>query len=190
MFFSLQKIIALLITYKYAIIFPIAVIEGPAVSIIAGSLIQAGYLNAFLVYFIIVFGDIVGDTVYYGIGKFGGVYFIRRWNHLLNIDTQKLIDLEKTFTSHGPKLLLIGKAQGLGSIVLMSAGLAKYPYGLFMWYNTVVTLFKSFLLLYVGYIFGEEYATASDYIIKIGVVMSFAFLIAVYVYMHKKYKKP
>jgi hypothetical protein len=44
MFFSLQKITALLIAYRYAIIFPIAVIEGPAVSIIVGSLSQAGYL--------------------------------------------------------------------------------------------------------------------------------------------------
>jgi membrane protein DedA with SNARE-associated domain len=189
MFFSLQKIIALLITYKYAIIFPIAVIEGPAVSIIAGSLAQAGYLNVFLVYLLIVFGDMVGDTIYYAIGKFGGLYFIRRWNNLLKVDTKKLVYLEKTFTDHGPKLLFIGKTQGLGSIVLMSAGLAKYPYGPFMWYNTLATFLKSFILLYFGYAFGKEYAVASGYIVKIGVAMSFVFLIGIYFYIRKKYKE-
>jgi membrane protein DedA with SNARE-associated domain len=189
MFFTLQKIIALLITYKYAIIFPIAVIEGPTVSIIAGSLAQAGYLNVFLVYALIVFGDMVGDTIYYAIGRFGGLYFIRRWNHVFKIDTKKLIHIEKTFTDHGAKLLFIGKTQGLGSVVLMSAGLAKYPYGPFMWYNTLATLLKSFILLYIGYAFAKQYSVATDYIFKVGVVMSFVFLVGMYFYVRKQYKK-
>jgi len=89
MFFSLQKIIGLLIAYKYAIIFPVAVIEGPAISIIAGYLGQSGYLNVFFVYVLIVLGDMFGDTIYYAIGRFGGLYFIKRWNHILNYTTRK-----------------------------------------------------------------------------------------------------
>ncbi len=188
MFFSLQNIIDLLITYKYAIIFPVSIIEGPAVSIIAGSLAQAGYINVYIVYFLVVLGDIVGDTMYYAIGRFGGLYFIRRWNHILKINTEKVVSLEKTFEKHGPKLIVIGKTQGLGSIVLMSAGLAKYPYLPFIWYNTLVTLVKSFVLLYVGYAFGKQYTVANNYIVKIGIILSFVFLVGVYLYFTKRAK--
>jgi membrane protein DedA with SNARE-associated domain len=186
MFFSLQKIIALLITFKYVIIFPIAVIEGPAVSILAGYLAQEGYFNVYFVYALIVFGDMVGDGIYYAIGRFGGLYFIRKWNHFFKIDTMRLISLEKTFNNHGPKLLFIGKTQGLGSLILMSAGLAKYRFWPYMCYNTLATLLKSFILLYLGYVFGKQYASANDYIFKFGVIMSFAFIIAVYFYFRKK----
>ena len=189
MFFSLQSIIALLITYKYAIIFPIAVIEGPTVSIIAGSLAQAGYMNVFYVYALIVFGDMVGDTIYYCIGRFGGLYFIRRWNHILKIDTTKVVKLEKTFNTHGVKLLIAGKAQGLGSIILMTAGLTKYPFGPYMWYNTLATLVKSSVLLYIGYTFGRQYASANDIVFKTGIALSLVFLVGIYFYINKKFSE-
>jgi len=80
----------------------------------------------------------------------------------------------------------LGKTQGLGSIILMAAGLSKYPYKPFMWYNTLATLLKSFILLYIGYVFGKEYEIASGYILKIGVVMSFVFLIGTYFYFRNK----
>jgi len=52
---------SLLLTYKYLILIPLAVVEGPIITVIAGFLITLGYMNIFLVYLIVIAGDLAGD---------------------------------------------------------------------------------------------------------------------------------
>jgi membrane-associated protein len=176
----------LILTYKYLIILPIAIIEGPSISIIAGALIATGHLNAIIVYILIVLGDVVGDTLYYCLGRFGGVH---SWlGSFLKIDSSKITKLEKVFKNDGPKFLFVGKTQGLGAVVLIAGGIAKYPYRLFIFYNTLATLLKSFVLLVIGFYFSKQYIIANGYITKIGIVLTFAFVVASYFYIRKKFK--
>ena len=177
---------SLILTYKYLIILPIAIIEGPSISIIAGALVATGYLNPIIVYGIVVLGDVVGDTLYYCLGRFGGLH---SWfSRLLKVDSRKITTLEKVFKDDGAKILFLGKTQGLGAVVLIAGGLAKYPYWLFIFYNTVATLIKSFILLAVGFFFSKEYVVANSYITKVGICMTFVFIIISYFYMRKKFK--
>jgi membrane protein DedA with SNARE-associated domain len=178
--------LVLLLKYKYLILLPITIFEGPTISIIAGAFIATGYLNPFTVYGIVILGDIIGDTLYYCIGRFGGLY--SKWGRFLKIDDKKIMIIEKMFTDDGPKILFLGKAQGLGAIVLIAGGLVKYPYKLFMLYNIIATLLKSLILILIGFYFGKEYAVANNYITKIGIFLSFAFLAIAYFYMRKKFK--
>ncbi len=179
MAFSLQKILELIIAYRYAVIFPIAVVEGPIISIISGFLASSGYLNVYFVYPLLVFADLVGDTLYYAIGYFGGNFFIKRWGWFLNIDSSKLLKVEHHFKNHGGKWLFFGKAQGIGTPILVAAGVIKMPYPKFLWINFVVTIFKSLILVIIGYYFGKAYVIINDYFNKIALLSLLAISIVV-----------
>lgn len=187
MFLGIDKVMALLISYKYAVIFPIAVIEGPTISIIAGVLVGRGYFNLFLVYILIVAADLVGDTVYYCIGRYGSKYVIEQ-NRLFSIEPKKFEALEAAFVRHGAKLLFFGKLQGLGSIVLMSAGAVKYPFSAFLLYNTIATVFKSALLLLLGYFFYQQFAVVDTYVFQIGALLAVLFLVITYLYARTQFQ--
>ena len=60
--FSLDQIIGWLLVYKYFILFPVMVIEGPIITIIAGFLSSLELLNPFLVYVVVVIADLTGSS--------------------------------------------------------------------------------------------------------------------------------
>ena len=75
----MNNIINLLLHYKYLILLPLSVIEGPIITVIAGFFATMGIFNPYLVYTIAVVGDIFGDTLAYGIGRWGSVPFINHF---------------------------------------------------------------------------------------------------------------
>lgn len=176
----------LILTYKYFIILPIAIVEGPSIAIITGALVATGFLNPFIVYAIVVLGDMVGDTLYYCLGRFGG---LDSWLcRFLKIDAHKIVILEKMFQDNGPKFIFLGKTQGLGAAVLIAGGIAKYPYKIFILYNTLATLIKSFVLMAIGFYFSKQYVVANSYITKVGIIMTVLFIIGTYFYARKKFQ--
>jgi len=61
--------------YGYAALLPLAIIEGPAVTVFAAFLGAQGVLDVVGVYAIVVLGDLVGDVLYYAVGRFAAA----RW---------------------------------------------------------------------------------------------------------------
>jgi len=189
MIFSLDSIVALITTYKYALLFPISVIEGPIVSVIGGFLIVHGLLSIFSTYLILLAGDIVGDTLYYSIGRFGGRKFIHKWGKSFGIKEEKVIKLEKHFEKHAGKTILIGKTQAVGGLFLAAAGLSKMPYLKFIGFNIVGTIPKSALLLAIGFSIGNAYKIINDYLGYYAIITTTILLTATAVYFFMKRKK-
>jgi membrane protein DedA with SNARE-associated domain len=160
----LAHVVQLLLQYRYALLFPIAVVEGPIVSILAGFLASTGNMNIYLAYLTVLAGDLIADTVYYAFGRFGGVNFVSRYGRFLRLTTESLAGLEEHFEKHTGKTLIIGKfSHGLGSVVLFSAGLARVRYPKFLLYNILSASLKSFVLITVGYYYGYAYQRINDY---------------------------
>jgi len=154
--FSLEQISQLLIAYKYLILFPIVVIEGPIATVISGFIASLGYMNFVIAYLVIVAGDVTGDCLYYAMGRFGREHFVERWGKYIGLNPQRVIHVEKHFDKHGSKTLFIGKmAHGIGSIFLVAAGLARMPFSKFVSANLIATFVKSLVLIMIGYYFGE-----------------------------------
>lgn len=171
--FSLSKIIELLIQYKYFILFPIVVVEGPIVTVIAGFVSSIGYMGLFAAYVIVVFGDLTGDALYYVMGRWGRERFLNRWGKYIGLSLERVVSIEKHFEKHGSKTLLIGKlAHGIGAIFLVAAGLVKMPFSKFIFANFTATLIKSLALLLIGYFFGKA-------IIKINSILEFISAISI-----------
>lgn len=142
----LQQIIFLLTAHKYLFLFPVVVVEGPIITVIAGFLSSLGPLNIFIAYAVVVVGDIVGDIMYYALGYYGRQRFINRWGRFLGITLERVERLEKHFEKHSGRTLIIGKlSHGVGAVVLVAAGIARVPFRKFVWYNFIPSLPKSLL---------------------------------------------
>lgn len=186
---SLDHILQLILAYRYLIIFPIAVVEGPIIAILSGFLVSRGALNMYVVYVLLVLGDLVGDTIYYLIGRWGGNAFVRRHGHFFGLREEHLIAFEEGFRRHSTKLLLFGKTQAIGSVTLAAAGITKMPYLRFLFISAIGTTIKIFLLLLIGFYFGQAYGTINTYLSRIAIISSFAVVIAIVVFVLYRRKK-
>jgi membrane protein DedA with SNARE-associated domain len=61
--------------YGYAALLPLAIIEGPAVTVFAAFLAAQGVFDVVGVYAIVVLGDLVGDVLHYAVGRWAAA----RW---------------------------------------------------------------------------------------------------------------
>lgn len=185
---SLDQILALLLQYKYLILFPIAVAEGPVISILAGVMIARGVFNPWITYTILVLGDIIGDTLYYCLGRYGGRPFIKKHGHLFKLREEKMAEWEDHFHHKAPKrTLFLGKTQPWGSVILFAAGASKMPYLKFLFINTIASMPKTLLLILIGYYFNEAYVTTNRYVQYAGIVLTIIGIsIVLYFFLKKK----
>jgi membrane protein DedA with SNARE-associated domain len=158
-----RRLLQLLALYKYGIIFPIAVLEGPIVTIVSGILIARGQLN-FLHTFAIVFAaDMVSDPALYLLGRYG--------RHLLHeitfikLPLQHLEKLERRYERDPWKTMILGKlSYGLGSLFVVAAGAARMPPLKFLRHMGAIDAAKSSLLLLLGVFFGRAILHLSGYL--------------------------
>ena len=187
---SIDHITQLLVAYKYFILFPIVVVEGPIATVIAGLIISLGYLNFLVAYLVIVAGDVAGDCIYYAIGRFGREHFIERWGKYIGLNPQRVIHVEKHFDKHGSKTLFIGKmAHGIGSIFLVAAGMVKMPFSRFVSANLLATFIKSLILILIGYYFGqslEKINSAFEFISALSISLALIIALGLFWYFKKK----
>lgn len=157
----LTTLLGWLLTYRYIVLFPIAIIEGPIIAVVAGSLAANDQLNFFLAYFIIVAGDLVGDSMYYMLGRFGRNKSLHIFGRRIGLAKEHTRKVDLHFEKHAGKTLFLGKlAFSLEIPVILSAGIAHYPYPQFIKYMTAGVLPKTFGLMLVGYFFGFSIAGA------------------------------
>ncbi len=157
MFFSFASIFSLLFAYRYFALFVIMVVEGPIITVIGGFLSSVGALNLYVTFAVVVIGDVVGDSIYYALGRWGRWGFIDRWGHYVGITRERVEKIERHFDKHSGKTLVLGKlTHAIGSIILFAAGVSRMSYWRFLWFNFVATLPKSLLFILVGFYFGAS----------------------------------
>lgn len=159
------EIFNLLYTYSYFVLFPLVVVEGPIVTIIAGFLVSTGFMDFPLAYLTIVLGDLTGDYIYYSIGRWWFNGFIHSFFNFLKFDTNKVKKIKKLFKNHQGKVLFFGKlSHAIGAPILIAAGLSEVPIKDFLWFNFLATLPKSLILLLVGFYFGSTLGSFNKYL--------------------------
>lgn len=154
----------LLLTYKYAILLPLAVVEGPIITVIAGFLVTLGYMDIFLVYLIALAGDFTGDTILYGAGRWGK-NLIHRYGHYIGASKEKLKQAKKYFAEKRTKAIVMSKLfHGVGSAGLVAAGVLAVPYRRYIRTCMLVALAQSAVFLFIGIVFGHAYLRIAKYL--------------------------
>lgn len=183
--------IPLIIQYSYVAIFPIAVIEGPVIALVAGFLVSLGYLNFIPAYVTLVIADVLGDIIVYYIGyysnrdKFSMKYGSRFPKILNNLN---LVD--KLWQKHERKTMLLSKlSYGLCIPFLMSAGVSRVPIRRFFAYVLFIDIIKFGAIMTAGYFLGYSFQKAESYILYFGIIVALALVafMVIYILYSKKY---
>ena len=173
---SLDTILLLLKEFGYFIFLPLTIIEGPIVTVIGGYLVSLHIFSFLITYVLAVAGDIIGDVIYYGLGRWGNKFFSKR-ESFLGIRVERARKFEARFHANAGKVLLLGKwTQSIGAPILFAAGMARMPLNTFLFFNTLGSLPKTLLLVVLGYYSGEAYKQISTYIEYAGYI-AFLFII-------------
>jgi len=165
MFLSLPEITEWLMVYKYLLLFPITIVEGPIITVIAGFLVSIGVFNFFITYVIVVVGDVAGDVMWYFVGKSGRKRFLSKYGKFFGVSEVRIQKLEHFFGKHTKKTLVFGKfTQAFGFPILLAAGAARVNLRTFIFTNLFASIPKCLILLFAGFYFGQAYVQINDYL--------------------------
>lgn len=173
----------LLLTYKYIILMPLAIIEGPIVAVICGFLITLKVLNPFWVYIILVAGDIVGD---------GGIYYIgykgKRFLKYFRITDEKLEKAKTYFRDNHKKAIIMSKlVHGIGFTGLIAAGASHVPYKRYFKTCALISVVQSAVMILIGVLFGHAYVQIGKYLNYYAAIISVIVLIILLFVFIRKY---
>ena len=145
-----------LIAYGRALILPLSVVEGPAVSAATGFLSSQGYVGWPLAMLLLVCGDLIGDLIYYWIGR-SGVTPLSGISRRLGLKQAFSPEFQQDLRQHSTKMLLVGKwTHAIGCVVLVASGMLRLPLPGFLFVNLLATLPKSGALFAFGYFAGNH----------------------------------
>ncbi len=177
----------------YGIIVVVACSEGPYLSMICGFLLRFGYFAFWPLYIALMVGDLIGDVIWYYIGRHYGHRFIARFGKYFNITEDNVGKVERVFHKYKHSILFISKISngfGFALVTLVTAGMVKVPFWFYMLVNAIGQLIWSGLLIGVGYFFGHFYEQANGILAKMAVfaalVVVFALFMGYRKYLAKK----
>ncbi len=159
------QILNLLADYRYWILFPLVVVEGPIAMIAGGFLASAGDMKLHWVILLSILGDLLGDYFFYYLGRYGGRRVIIKWGKYTGLNEKRFEKLENKFHRHKAKTLLLGKiSHTLGLPILVTAGIVNVNFKEFTLYNGISTTIKALFLIFLGYYYGHAYVNVFKYL--------------------------
>jgi len=181
----MEYLILLLTKYGYFILFPLAAIEGPIVTIIAGFLSSLGIMNVFIAYAVVMAGDVVGDSGLYWVGRSGSALFSRYFEKR----HEKIERVKDYFKVHERKAIALSKLfYGIGITGLLAAGSLKVPYKRYITICFFTTAAQSVALIVIGALFGHAYIQLNRYLNYYAAATIVVGLIIIFIVAFKKLK--
>jgi membrane protein DedA with SNARE-associated domain len=140
-------------------------VEGPILAVIAGFLCTQGYLNVLIVFPIIVFGDIIGDSIVYLFGRWGVPPFLKTFLKKLGMKPEYVNKVRAYFDSNPNKTISLSKITlGVGVAGIYLAGNTRIPYPRFLKICLVTSALQYVVYLGIGLLFGTAYKQISRYL--------------------------
>ncbi len=175
---QLSQILGWLGQYGYIPLLLFSIIEGPIVTVIAGFLSSTNHYSFLIAYCVVVTGDLLGDSIIYTMGRHyskGNIPFWLRW---VGVTKDRVEIVSKNFDEHPKKIFFTGKiTHGGGFAVLFGAGVVKFPFIRFLFYNFLFTIVKSGILIVIGFYFGKAYIHIQHYIDYVAVSVGIIFIL-------------
>ena len=187
----MDHIISLLLQYKYYILFPLAIVEGPILAVIAGFLCTSKLLNPYLAFPIIVCGDIIGDSIMYSLGRFGLPPILKRLAKRLGFKAEKVNQVRAYFNSNPNRTISLSKvALGIGFTGIYLAGNSKIPYKRFIIICFLTSVAQFIIYMGLGLLFGSAYQQINHYIdFLTAFIVVVAITVLLYLFIKSKRRK-
>lgn len=194
---SIDFITQVILQYRYWILIPLSLIEGPIVAFVAGTLASFGYFNIYFLAALFFVRDVGLDGVYYAIGHFGGrTTFAERMLAKIGITDDHLEKVRVLWEKRPFTTMFLGKlSYGIASAFIVVAGMVKMPLKTFFKYGIVVAILEYGTLLFAGYFLGESLGGKivrvienAQYVIAFAAIVITAYYLLSW-YMRKKFLK-
>ncbi len=184
----LHSLIRFFIKYKYQAIIPIAILEGPIITIICGFLVSIGVLDFGPAFAIVFFGDVISDFAYYLIGR-GGRHVLRYFKFVYNSE-ERLKHLENHFATAPWRTMILAKiSYGLGTFFMIASGAAHMKPRKFFEYMLSLNLIRTAILFSFGFYFGKVALRLGPTAIQYYVVSVIIIVPTLYLIYRRKYLK-
>lgn len=181
---SLAAAFQWVIAHGYTLMFLAMVIEGPIITTAAALAAAAGFFNIFAVFFLAISGDLVADSIYYAIGRWGRSALVNRFGHWIGISRVRMKKAEAIARKHDIKALILLKFTPILVVPgLMLMGVVKMSYKKFILYCLAITTIKVIFFVIVGYYFGYLFKKISDYIDNAAVFLLGLLLFGLIIYI-------
>lgn len=182
-----EAILALMQNHGLWLVGPMSIIEGPIVTVIAAYLAKLGYMTVVSVYLVCLLGDLVGDGMYYWIGRLGPALLPDRWLNRLGMSQARRIALEGHFAEQGGRTLLIGKwTHSAGLPIMLASGAARMNFASYMWYNLVGSIPKTAFFTAIGWFIGSAYTAIDTWIWRGSLILIVALAVVVLILWQRK----
>ncbi|MFA6414990.1 MAG: hypothetical protein WC217_02230 [Candidatus Paceibacterota bacterium] len=194
---SIEFITEVILQYRYWILIPLSLIEGPVVAFVAGTLASVGFFDLYFLAALFFVRDVGLDGAYYATGYFGGrTAFAERMLARLGITDDHLEHVRLLWVKRPGMTMLIGKlSYGIASAFIVVAGMVKMPLKVFFKYGIIVAILEYGSLLLAGYFLGASFGgSVAKIISNVQYVIAFTALVITgyYLltwYMRKKFLK-
>lgn len=168
-----------LIAHGSALILPLAVIEGPIVTVITGFLAARDYFAWYWALSLLICGDVIGDLIYYWVGRTVGSP-LARLSARFGVRCVPSPELQRDLVQNASKMLLIGKwTHSIGFLVLTGSGMLRVPLGQFLLVNLIASIPKTAVLFGVGYFAGRDYLFFERHAILVAIMLCLLGLCAI-----------
>jgi len=161
----MDTLVAGIAEYRYVILFPLTILEGPVVMMLAGFLLRIGMFDFLPLYAVLMAGDLTADIGWYWVGRQAARPLIKKFGHLLSISEELLNKTEEAFHKHQNKILFLSKITmgfGFALVVLITAGMVRVPFKKYLIFNAVGQFFWTGILIMIGYAFGNVYLVVDE----------------------------
>lgn len=178
--------------WAYLVIIIVAILEGPILSILLGIMIKLGYFPLIPTYIILMLGDLLGDVIWYGLGYFYGLPFVKRFGEYFDITPEKIKKVEAIFHHRKKSILIISKLTngfGFAIVTLFTAGLVRIPFKTYFALNTLGQFMWTFLLVGAGYFFSDLYLTFDTVFARLSTIGLFGILVLMFLGVSRFVKK-
>lgn len=149
---------------QYGLLFllPLATVEGPIVTLLSGVLSGRGILDWAYALPLLVAGDLIGDALYYAIGRYSKSR-LHRLALRLGLPVERAEAFGARVAERSTRMLLIGKwTHAIGALVLIAAGAARVNLTRFLLVNLLATIPKTALLFFVGSYAGAHFLAMAN----------------------------
>jgi membrane protein DedA with SNARE-associated domain len=172
----MPKALGLLAQYGYAVVFLTVLAEqiglpvpSQLLLLATGALAGSAGLNLVVVLALAGVASLIGDTVWYWIGRARGPRVLG-WLCRISLEPDSCVRrTERVFGAHGARVLLVVKfVPGLSTIAPPLAGVVGIPFAQFVLYSALGGLIWAGAFMSVGWVFSSQLELAVRYVERLG----------------------
>ncbi len=163
---------------------------------LAGFMVADGRIDLWLANLAVAIGSMIGSTLAYIVGYYGGRPFILKYGKYFFVSEEHFYKADSTFKKYGSAAVFFGRLLPvIRTFISLPAGIARMDFKKFFIYSLIGMLPWNFVLIFLGFKMGSNYETVVrpifkkfEYVVIIAIVLVILFFIFKAVF-HRNKKK-